>query len=108
MNIKKRKPFTPGQILNKEFMEPYGLTQSELAKKLGVPRRRINEIFKAKRIITSDTACRLGKLFRNSPEYWLNLQIKLDLWQMLHDKAKKKSLMKINPLNLIRKSDTSD
>lgn len=94
MNITERKPFTPGEILLEEFMEPYGLSQTELAQKINVARRRINEIIKGKRAITPDTAVRLGKLFRVSPEYWLNLQMKLDLWTELHNPA----LAKIRPL----------
>jgi addiction module HigA family antidote len=86
MNITERKPFTPGEILLEEFMQPYGLTQDELAKRIHVTRRRINEIINGKRAITPDSALRLGKLFNMSPDYWLNLQIKIDLWKELHDK----------------------
>ena len=56
MNITERKPFTPGEILIGEFMQPYGLTQMELATRLHVERRRINEIVNGKRAITPDTA----------------------------------------------------
>lgn len=96
MNITKRKPFTPGEILLEEFMQPYGLTQGELAKKIGIERRRINEIIKGKRAITPDTAIRLGKLFNVSCEYWLNLQMKIDLWNEINKKKK----IYIQPLSL--------
>jgi len=86
MNITKRKPFTPGEILSEEFMQPYGLTQDELAKRILVTRRRVNEIINGRRAVTPDTALRLAKLFNMSPDYWLNLQSKLDLWIELHDK----------------------
>ena len=100
MNITKRKPFTPGEILNEEFMIPYGITQKELAEKVGVARRRINEIIKGKRSITPDTAIRLGHLFKMTPEYWLNLQMKTDLWNELYGRRKKQ--FKIRPLRLIQ------
>lgn len=98
MNISNRKPFTPGEILREEFMIPYGLTQGALAKQIDVPRRRVNEIIKGKRSITPDTALRLARLFDMSPEYWLNLQTKLDLWHAVHDKAKRKLINRIRPL----------
>ena len=95
MNITERKPFTPGEILLEEFMQPYGLTQDELAKRILVTRRRINEIINGKRSITPDTALRLGKIFDMSPDYWLNLQTKIDLWTELHDKKIQRELRKI-------------
>jgi len=101
MNITKRKPYTPGEILLEEFMRPYGLTQVNLAERIGVARRRINEIIKGKRAISPDTAIRLGKLFRMSPEYWLNLQMKIDLWKELYGQKK---LFKIKPLKLAAES----
>ena len=99
MNITERKPFTPGEILQGEFMEPYGLTQGELADNIGVHRRRINEIVNGKRAITADTALRLGKYFRMSPTFWLNLQMKLDLWQEMHNKRTAKEIIKIKPVD---------
>lgn len=97
MNITERKPFTPGEILSEEFLDPYELTQEELAKRIGVARRRINEIIRGKRAITPDTALRLAKFFNTSPEYWLNLQMKYDLWQSLNPSCKKE-LAKIKPI----------
>lgn len=86
MNITERKPFTPGEILLEEFLQPYGLTQEELARRIHVTRRRVNEIINGRRSITPDTALRLAKFFNMSPDYWLNLQTKLDLWLKLHNK----------------------
>ncbi|MCK4870895.1 MAG: HigA family addiction module antidote protein [Gammaproteobacteria bacterium] len=100
MNITERKPFTPGEILQEEFMEPYELTQTKLAELTGLGRRRINEIINGRRGVTPDTALRLAKLFKVSPDYWLNLQIKLDLWNELHKKSEKELLRKIKPLKL--------
>lgn len=100
MNITERKPFTPGEILLEEFMQPYGFTQTELAKRIHVARRRINEIIKGKRAITPDTALRLAKLFNMSPEYWINLQTKIDLWQELHNKKMLRELKTIRELTV--------
>ena len=70
---------TPGEILEEEFLKPMGITQYRLAKDIGVPPRRINEIAKGQRAITADTALRLGRYFRMSPQFWLNLQTHYDL-----------------------------
>jgi addiction module HigA family antidote len=62
-----------------EFLKPLALTQYRLAKGLKVPARRINEIVLRKRAISADTALRLGRFFRNTPRFWLNLQTSYDL-----------------------------
>src|SRR5713101_1462189 len=72
---------SPGEILDEEFLKPMGITQYRLAKDIGVPPRRINEIVNGQRGITADTALRLGRYFRMSPEFWLNLQSHYDLEQ---------------------------
>ncbi len=72
---------TPGEILQEEFLRPMGITQYRLAKDIGVPPRRINEIVKGLRAITADTALRLGRYFAMSPEFWLNLQTHYELEQ---------------------------
>ena len=72
---------TPGEILGEEFLKPLAITQYRLAKDLGVPPHRINEIVKGRRAITADTALRLGRYFRMAPEFWLNLQSHYDLEQ---------------------------
>ncbi len=72
---------TPGEILAEEFLKPMGLTQYRLARDIGVPPRRINEIVKGQRAITEDTALRLGQFFGMSPQFWLNLQTHYDLEQ---------------------------
>ncbi len=69
----------PGEVLFEEFVKPLGLTQHRLAKQIGVPPRRINEIVHGKRAITADTALRLGRYFRVTPRFWLNLQAQYDL-----------------------------
>ncbi|MEI8234240.1 MAG: HigA family addiction module antitoxin [Verrucomicrobiota bacterium] len=69
----------PGEILLEEYMEPMGLSQNALARALGVPARRVNEIVHGKRAITLDTSLRLGRFFGQSPRFWLNTQIECDL-----------------------------
>jgi addiction module HigA family antidote len=70
---------TPGEILDEDFLKPMGLSQYRLAKDIGVPARRINEIVKGERAITADTALRLGRFFKMSAQFWLNLQSHHDL-----------------------------
>ena len=79
MPAKKLAPVHPGEILQKEFLEPMGLTQNRLALALGVPARRINEIVLGKRSITADTALRLARYFKMSPQFWLGLQMDYEL-----------------------------
>ena len=70
---------TPGEILLEDYMKPMGLTQNALARDLGVPPRRVNEIIHGKRAITLDTSLRLGRYFGQSPRFWLNVQTECDL-----------------------------
>src|SRR5688572_1233274 len=79
MAKRKLEPIHPGEVLSEDFLKPLELTQYRLAKGLGVPARRINEIVHGKRGITADTALRLGRFFKNSPRFWLNLQMAYDL-----------------------------
>jgi addiction module HigA family antidote len=81
MKSKRLTNITPGEILDEEFLKPMAITQYRLAKDIGVPPRRINEIVNGQRAITADTALRLGRYFRMAPEFWLNLQSHYDLEQ---------------------------
>ena len=74
MAKKRMDPVHPGEILLEEFLRPMNLSQSRLARGLGVPPRRINEIILGKRGITADTAFRLSRYFGTSERFWLNLQ----------------------------------
>jgi len=69
----------PGEVLLEEFMKPAELSQNALARDIGVPPRRINEIILGKRGISADTAIRLAKRFRNSERFWMQLQTDFDL-----------------------------
>lgn len=75
----KHPPIHPGEILLEEFLTPMGLTQYRVAKGIGVPARRINEIVHGQRSITADTALRLSRFFGMSERFWLNLQVRYDL-----------------------------
>lgn len=79
MSYEKIPPVHPGEVLSKEFLKPLKLSQNQIAKDIGVPRRRINEIAHGKRRITADTALRLAHYFDMSPEFWLGLQMDYDL-----------------------------
>jgi addiction module HigA family antidote len=79
MTKERLEPIHPGEILLEEFLKPMGLSQNKLAKDIGVPPRRINEIVLGKRRITADTALRLAKYFGMSPQFWLGLQMDYDL-----------------------------
>jgi len=81
MKSKLLADITPGEILQEDFLKPLGLSQYRLAKDIGVPPRRVNEIVKGERTITADTALRLGRYFNMSAQFWLNLQSHYDLEQ---------------------------
>jgi addiction module HigA family antidote len=72
-------PVHPGEILLEEFLPPLNVSQYLLAKQIGVPARRINEIVHGQRRISADTALRLGRFFGTSERFWLNLQARYDL-----------------------------
>jgi len=75
----KLKNIHPGEILLEEFLDPMGLSQNRLARDIGVPPRRINEIVHGKRAVTADTALRLARYFGTSEAFWMGLQADFDL-----------------------------
>ena len=77
----RRPPTHPGEMLLEEFLRPMGITQRELADAIRVPYQRINEIINGHRGITPSTALRLAKFFGMSPDFWMNLQLRWDLYQ---------------------------
>jgi addiction module HigA family antidote len=76
----KRRPIHPGEILREEFIPDYELTVSGMATALGVSRQTVNELLRERRAVSPEMALRLSRLFGNSPEFWLNLQRAVDLW----------------------------
>jgi antitoxin HigA-1 len=81
----------PGQILLQEFLEPLGLTQAELARSLAIPLNRVNELVRGKRGVTPQTALRLAGYFKNSAEFWMNLQTVHDLTRARHEMRKRQA-----------------
>ncbi len=76
---KKLEPIKPGEILLEEFMRPLEISQNKLARDIDVPIARINDIVHGRRGISADTALRLGKYFKTTPEFWMNLQSRYDI-----------------------------
>jgi len=79
MKIENLPPIHPGEILLEEFLQPMGISQYRIAKDIGVPPRRINEIVHGKRGISADTALRLSRYFGMSERFWMKLQSRYDL-----------------------------
>lgn len=94
----KRRPTHPGEMLREDFLPDYGLTVSGLAEAVGVSRQSINELLRERRNVSPEMALRLARLFGNSPEFWLNAQRAVDLWDA--EQAIKKDVSRIKPLNV--------
>jgi addiction module HigA family antidote len=75
-----RTPTHPGEMLREEFLVPMGITQRELADAIRVPYQRINDLVNGRRGVSTSTALRLAKFFGTSPDFWLNLQLRWDLY----------------------------
>lgn len=84
-------------MLAEEFLEPLGLTQVELAKRLGVPFQRINQVVNQRRAITPDTALRLARLLGTTPGFWMNLQQRWELYHAMHS-HEAKDIERIKPI----------
>ncbi len=91
-----RAPTHPGEMLLEEFVKPMGLTQRELAEAINVPYQRVNEIINGRRGITPSTALRLAKFFGLSPDYWMNIQLRWELYFAKRSEAD--NLKKIKPI----------
>ena len=98
MPTTKRKPATVGEILSEEFMQPLGLTQAALAAAMGVHRKHVNELRNDRRTVTAATALILARVFGNSPEFWLNVQRRTDLWEAMHSPRERKRIARARPL----------
>ena len=98
MLITKRKPISVGEILREEFMQPMGLTQTALANAMGVQRKQVNELCNDRRNVTAPTALILARVFGNSPDFWLNVQRRIDLWEAMHSPRERKRVQRARPL----------
>jgi len=98
MILTKRQPVSVGEMITEEFMVPLGINQGQLASAMGVSRRTVNELCTGKRSITVDTALMLAKVFDNTPNFWLNLQQRNDLWTALHSPKRMKKIEQVKPI----------
>ena len=94
----KRKPASVGEILIEEFMRPLGLTQGALAEAMGVQRKHVNELCNHRRQVTAPTALILARVFGNSPDFWLNVQRRSDLWEAMHSPVERRRIERAKPL----------
>ena len=97
-----REPTHPGEMLIEEFLNPMNITQRELANSIHVPYQRVNEIINKRRGITPSTALRLAKFFGMSEDFWMNLQLRWDLYRAKEFEAKE--LKTIRPYRLSPKA----
>ena len=99
LNKRRRKvrPTHPGEMLREDFLPEYGLTVSSFAKALGVSRQTVNELLRERRGVSSEMALRLSRLFGNTPEFWLNAQRAVDLWEA--ERKIEGKIGRISPLN---------
>lgn len=98
MWMTKRKPVSVGAMLIEEFLEPLGMTQTELAEKTGLPRKHVNELCRDRRVVTADTALILARVFGNSADFWLNTQRRTDLWEALNTPRRLDRIERAQPL----------
>jgi addiction module HigA family antidote len=100
LNTRKKevRPIHPGEMLREDFLPDYGLTVSGLADALGVSRQTVNELLRERRSVSQEMALRLSRLFGNSPEFWLNAQRAVDLWDATQEIGSK--VERIKPLTV--------
>ena len=91
------RPTHPGEMLCEDFLPDYGLTVSGFAKALGVSRQTVNELLRERRAVSPEMALRLSRLFGNTPEFWLNAQRAVDLWDAARNIKRK--IDRISPLH---------
>jgi len=94
----QRRPVHPGEMLREDFMPEYGLTVAGLAEAAGVSRQSVNELVGERRAVSPEMAIRLGRLFGNSAEFWLNAQRAVDLWDI--SQKMKGDVSRIKPLRV--------
>lgn len=106
MLMTKRKPASIGEVLIEESMEPLkpperlpmGLTQGALAEAMGVQRKHVNELCNDRRNVTAPTAHILAHVSGNSPDFWLNVQRRSDLWEAMHSPRERERIKRARPL----------
>lgn len=98
MIIVSREPIHPGEFLREEYMPELGLSVAKLAQMLGVSRQTINDIVREKRGLSPDMCLRLARLFGTTPQFWLNMQTKVDLWDSMD--LHREEIEKVQPLDV--------
>jgi addiction module HigA family antidote len=93
----KRKPATVGEILVEEFMQPMELTQTALADAMCVQRKHVNELCNGRRNVTAAIALILARVFGNSPDFWLNIQRRSDLWDAMNSPRERERIKRATP-----------
>jgi addiction module HigA family antidote len=94
----KRKPATVGEILIEEFLQPMGLTQAASAEAMGVQREHVDEPCNDRRNVTAATALILVRVFGNSPDFWLNVQRRSELWEAMNSPRERERIERAKPL----------
>ena len=94
----KRRPTHPGEMLREDFLPDFGLTVATLAEAIGVSRQSINELLRGRRALSPEMALRLARLFGDSPEFWMNAQRAVDLWDAAQ--AIREDVARIKPLRV--------
>ena len=105
MNRTIRKPTHPGAIIRHDYMEPLGLNVTGLAEHLGISRKHLSQVLNERASVTSGLALRLSRAFRTTPELWLNLQRKRDLWEAERETP---GLDNVAPLPGVAETETAD
>ena len=98
MIVTKRQPVSVGEMITEEFLLPLEITQGQLASAMNVSRRTVNELCTGKRSITVDTALMLARVFGTTPDFWLNLQQRNDLWAALHSPKRMEKIERARPI----------
>lgn len=96
MVLVSRKPTHPGEMIREEFMPDYNLSVSKLGELLGVSRQSANELVRERRAVSPEMALRLARVFKTSPQYWMNMQRNVDLWDSLE--LNKDAIMNLHPV----------
>lgn len=98
MLMTKRQPVSIGEIIKEEYLTPLQITQEQLATAMGVSRKTVNEICNDRRAVTVDSALLLAKAFENTPDFWLNMQRRSDIWAALNTPKRKARIDKARPV----------
>ena len=103
MIITKRKPVSVGEIITEEYLTPLDISKNQVATAMNISQKKFNDICTGKKRITADIALMLAKVFNNSPEFWLNIQRRIDIWTALNTPEIKLQIDKAIPIRTLKK-----